>query len=264
MAQLPDSEELSRIVIAAAQDELLPRFAQTAYRDKLDGSLVSEADTAMQTHLQQALAATWPGYAFLGEEMTAGQQRQLLSAAGEGLWCLDPLDGTSNFITGLPFFAVSLALLQRGQPVLGLVYDPVRGECFTAERAKGAWLNGSRLKLQPPATTLSASIAVVDFKRLPAALGARLGQAPPYRSQRNFGSTALEWCWLAAGRYQLYVHGRQKLWDYAAGYLILSEAGGQAVSLSGEPLITPELGDRSVMAAQGARLLADWRAWLGG
>jgi myo-inositol-1(or 4)-monophosphatase len=109
---------------------------------------------------------------------------------------------------------------------------------------------------------LRRSIAVVDFKRLPAALAAALVASPPYSSQRYFGSGALEWAWLAAGRFQVYLHGRQKLWDYAAGALILAEAGGLAESLDGGPIYTEALQPRSAVAACDAALFEAWKAWL--
>jgi len=174
---------------------------------------------------------------------------------------LDPLDGTSNFAAGLPFFSISLALLIERKSVLGVVYDPIRDECFTAERGRGAWLNGVQLRVRPTDLPLRRGLAVVDFKRL-GPLAAKLAARPPYSSQRNLGSVALEWCWLAAGRFQVYLHGKQKLWDYAAGALILSEAGGHAETLQGEPIFSPELQPRSVVAAGDARLFQEWKAWL--
>lgn len=142
---LPTLADLRRLVRDAARADLLPRFADVMRHMKTDGSLVTAADHAMQQHMQRALAARWPEYAFLGEEMTATEQERLVRAAANGLWCLDPLDGTSNFAAGIPFFAVSLALLVDGRPALGLVYDPVRDECFAARRGEGAWLNDAAL-----------------------------------------------------------------------------------------------------------------------
>lgn len=103
---------------------------------------------------------------------------------------------------------------------------------------------------------------MVDFKRLGSVLATELVTRPPYSSQRYLGSGALEWCWLAAGRFHVYLHGKQKLWDYAAGALILSEAGGCAETLQGEPIFSHELQPRSVVAAADARSFAEWRTWL--
>ena len=85
---------------------------------------------------------------------------------------------------------------------------------------------------------------------------------PPYLSQRNFGSVVLEWCWLAAGRFHVYLHGGQKLWDYAAGSLILSETGGFALTLNGAPVCCADLQPSSVVAALDAKLFQEWKMWL--
>jgi myo-inositol-1(or 4)-monophosphatase len=259
---LPHLDDLVVLVKAVAREELLPRFAGIERRFKADGSVVTEADLAVQKRLTIRLRELYPEFELLGEEMDAERQQELLAQSNAGLWCLDPLDGTSNFAAGLPFFGISLALLIEHRPVLGVVYDPIRDECFTAQRDRGAWLNGLRLRTRPAGLPLRRSLAVVDFKRL-GPLAAKLASRPPYSSQRNLGSVALEWCWLAAGRFHVYLHGKQKLWDYAAGALILSEAGGLSETLQGEPIFTPELQARSVVAAGDAGLFEAWKTWLG-
>jgi myo-inositol-1(or 4)-monophosphatase len=261
---LPALETLRDIVRAAARTELMPRFAEVARHLKHDGSVVTEADVAMQRRIKSDLARRWPEYDFLGEEMAGHEHERLTAAASKGLWCVDPLDGTSNYASGIPFFAVSVALLVDGRPEIGLVYDPMRDECFLARRGQGAWLNDIRLGVPapPPPEALARCIATVDFKRLTAPLAARLGAHPPYGSQRNFGASSLEWCWLADGRFHLYLHGGQKLWDYAGGHLILSESGGCACTLEGEDVFSHGISPRSVVAAVTPRLFAAWKAWL--
>lgn len=261
---LPSLETLGDIVRTAAREELLPRFADVVRRVKQDGSIVTEADVAMQRRLQSDLARHWPQYDFLGEEMTGHEHERIAALAGKGLWCVDPLDGTSNYATGIPFFCVSVALLTKDRLELGLVYDPVRDECFSARHGAGAWLNGNALstsKLLLP-DSLRRCVAVVDFKRLTPPLAAALAAQPPYGSQRNFGASSLEWCWLADGRFQLYLHGGQKLWDYAGGNLILTEAGGQARTLQDETVFNPGLAPRSVVAAVNSALFPSWQNWL--
>jgi myo-inositol-1(or 4)-monophosphatase len=263
---IPDLKRLGAMVRDVARAELLPRFGHVAEAAKADGSVVTEADLVTQRRILEALAASHPDVAQLGEEMDAGAQAAALEASARGCWCLDPLDGTSNYAGGFPFFAVSLAWLHRGDVRLGVVYDPVRDELYTAARGGGAWLNGRSLRVPAAPPTLARSLAIVDFKRLPAALGARLSAQPPFRSQRALGSVALEWCWLAAGRGQVYLHGAQSLWDYAAGSLVLAEAGGAGClleSLDGHCRHDLRLGKRLAVAASGEALLADWRSWLG-
>lgn len=254
-------DALTRIVKTAACEELLPRFAESERRFKNDGSIVTEADIAMQQRLVAELKALTPGYQLLGEEMAEDEQRQLILTGDCGLWCLDPLDGTSNFACGIPFFSVSLGLLVGREPVLGLIYDPIRDECFTAIKDRGAQLNNQPLRCRPTGLSLRRSMAVIDLKRL-GGLASILAAKPPYSSQRNFGSVALEWCWLAANRFHVYLHGRQKLWDYAAGALILAEAGGHSETLDGEPIFSRDLQPRSVMATCDAQLFQEWKTWL--
>jgi myo-inositol-1(or 4)-monophosphatase len=260
---LPALKELRALVRRCAQEELLPRFADVNRHLKVDGSVVTDADHAMQDRLRRELSSHWPAYALLGEEMPKREQEELAAHEGRGLWILDPLDGTSNFAAGVPFFSVSLALLIQGRPEIGLVYDPLRDECFMAQRARGAWLNGLSLGTRVPlGLPLSRCIAVVDFKRLDRSLAAKLGAEPPYGSQRNFGSSALDWCWLADGRFHVYLHGGQKLWDYAAGTLILAEAGGKARTIDGEEVFTSGLSSRSVVAARDLELFQNWQGWV--
>jgi myo-inositol-1(or 4)-monophosphatase len=260
---LPDLKQLRQLVRAAAQEVVLPQFAVVQRHVKHDGSMVTEVDLAMQGRMQRDLAHAWPQFAFLGEEMAQTEMDALLQApGGRGLWVLDPVDGTSNFAAGVPYFAVSLALLVDGRVEIGVVYDPVRDECFAAQRGRGSWLNGISLGCAPTGLPLRRCIAAVDFKRLVPALGAKLGAQPPYGSQRNFGASALDWCWLADGRFHLYLHGGQKLWDYAAGQLVLAESGGLAQTLAGEEVFRFGLESRSVVAAREPVHFGPWRDWV--
>jgi myo-inositol-1(or 4)-monophosphatase len=251
-------KELEQIIRQAAQQELLPRFHHVAHNIKSDGSIVTEADLAMQQRMIDELQQRWPQIPLLGEEMSREEQQQLLDNSEEGLWLLDPLDGTSNYAAGIPYFGVSLALMRKGEVVLAIIYDPLRDESFSAEKGEGAWLNGEKL-IAPQATRpLTQGIALIDLKRLSPALAARVASQPPYSSQRNLGSGALDWCYVATGRVDVYLHGGQKLWDYAAGQLILSEAGGYSSTLDGEGVLVNGLGQRSVVAAADESNFRDW------
>ncbi len=263
-ANLPDLDTLTDIVVPLARTELLDRFGDIDFRYKGDRSLVTEADCGMQDQLQSALSERWPTIAFLAEEMPTDRQRQLLDRDGGMLWCLDPLDGTRNFAHGIPYFAVSLALLAGGAPVLGLVYDPVRDECFTARKDGGARLNGRALPTSTSAAPpLADCLALVDLKRLTPALAGRIAATHPFGSQRSFGAVALDWCWIACGRGHVYLHGGQRLWDYAAGYLILDECAGHCVTLDGDAVFSADLAPRSVAAALDRNLFESWTRWLG-
>jgi len=231
---------------------------------KDDGSWVTDTDHAMQADLRAGLAERFPEHGFLGEEMSVAEQEEAWRECLDGrpTWVVDPLDGTSNFRVGFPVFSVTVALLVGGKTVFGVVYDPCRDERFHATRGEGAWRDDTRLSLaDSDPQPLDSSLAAVDFKRLPAGIATRLACEPPYASQRSIGSVALDWCWVAAGRVQVYVHGKQKLWDYAAGQLILQEAGGASGQLGGEidyPDQPLEPLPRSAVAATHMSLLEEW------
>ena len=244
-----------------ARQEIMPRYLNVARHRKSDGSLFTQADLAAQEALVRELRTLLP-CPFMGEEMTEAQQEALWAAGEQGVWCVDPIDGTSNFVNGIPYFAVSVALVRAGRPVLGVVYDPVSDECFYAARGHGAWLNGEQLPIKEGVGTLREAIAEVDLKRLPRHLALLLGHQPPYASQRNFGASTLEWCYVAAGRFDVYLHGGQKLWDYAAGSLILDEAGGHYCGLRSDDFWDDSPWQRSVIAALRPELFASWKAWL--
>ena len=255
-------EQLREIITTTAKEELLPRFAQVKRNHKADGSVITEADLAMQERIAQALQQQWPQYQFMGEEMSVKQQEAMLQDSSAGVWCLDPLDGTSNFAAGIPYFSVSLSLIKGGEVVMGLVYDPTRDECFTAVKGKGAQLNGETISASEP-PPLHKCAALIDFKRLKPELAQRLVTEVPYGSQRSFGSVALDWCWMAAGRCHVYLHGKQNIWDYSAGYLVLNEAGGHSTTLEGEEVFRPTLTPRSAVAARDEGLFQAWTQWLG-
>ena len=255
-------KELEQIIRKAAQQELLPRFHHVAHNLKSDGSIVTEADLAMQQRMIDELQQRWPQIPLLGEEMSAEQQQQLLDNSEEGLWLLDPLDGTSNYAAGIPYFCVSLALMRKGEVVLAIIYDPLRDESFSAEKGEGAWLNGEPLHAPRATRPLKQGIALIDLKRLTPDLAAKVASQPPYSSQRNLGSGALDWCYVATGRVDVYLHGGQKLWDYAAGQLILAEAGGYTSTLEGESVLVNALTPRSVVAAADEENFNQWSAFL--
>jgi len=188
-----------------------------------------------------------------------------MRGSARGLWVLDPLDGTANFASGIPFFGVSIALLGNGQVQGGVVYDPVRRESFSALRGRGAWLNGEPLLIGGPAPALRGAMGIVDLKRLPGELVQRFATRSPYRSQRSFGSVALDWCWLASERVQVYLHGGQKLWDYAAGSLVLVEAGGSGglfEDYAGTRVEQLALQPKIAIAATSTTLFEEWSGWL--
>lgn len=256
-----DINNLKAIVKSTARDTLLPFFNKVERKHKIDGSIVTEADLASQQALAEKLLQLYSETVFLGEEMTKEQQSELLKSKLP-IWCLDPLDGTSNFAAGIPYFCVSLALIQDGQVKLGIVYDPIRDECFAANE-QGASLNDNALSTIDTGLVLKQATAIVDFKRLNPELSSRIVREIPYASQRSFGSVALDWCWLAAGRGHVYLHGRSNIWDYAAGNYIFTRAGGHSCTLDGEEIFVDTLIPRSSVGAADQHLFNEWTSWIG-
>jgi len=256
-----DLSIIKNIIKHASVNELIPRYTQVTAEYKADGSLVTEADIAMQNAIAAALQEQYPDTILLSEEMSKEEQQQALVAQSP-VWCLDPLDGTSNFAAGIPYFAVSLSLIHHQKVIMGVVYDPIRDEFFSASDAQAAQLNNESLQTNKSLTDIKKAIALIDFKRLKPELSTRLVQQQAFASQRNFGASALDWCWLAANRGQLYLHGRQNIWDYSAGQYIFEKAGGHSCTLDGETVFINQLKGRSVVAACNETLHSNWMDWI--
>jgi myo-inositol-1(or 4)-monophosphatase len=229
---------------------------------KSDGSLLTATDIALQESISKILSSHFTDIPVLGEEMTEDEQAAILATGS--CWVLDPLDGTSNFSHGIPVYSVSLALMQQGEVVAGMVYDPNRDECFHALKGLGAYLNQQPLnRRDDESCQLKHAMAMIDTKRLPTKLAVAIATENPYHSQRSFGSVAIDWCWLAAGRIQTYLHGKQKLWDFAAGALVAQEAGCLTLTMQDAPILGAPL-DLTACSAVGAcpSLATIWPEWI--
>lgn len=260
---LPDlqlADQLADVLRHVAATEVMPRFLKVGGSLKDDGTLFTEADLACQQALETRLPAI-VNCPVLGEEMTSEAQ-QALWANHDLLWVIDPIDGTTNFFHGLPYFAISVGLMRAGRTILAAIYNPVADEMFLAAQGHGAYLNGQCLPLKKHVPAMSHAIAGVEVKWLGGKLPLRLAALPPFGSQRNFGASTLDWCYLAAGRFDIYVHGGQKLWDYAAGCLILSEAGGCMTSLYHDDFWDDDVWQHSVVSAINPGLFSQWVRWV--
>ena len=195
--------------------------------------LVTEADVAAQEAIVSLIAARFPSHAILAEENLGS-----LEELGEYTWIVDPLDGTTNYAFRLPIFSISIALAHRGQPVLGVVYDPTRDHLFHAEAGQGAFLNGASLCVAEREKLIGTLIAF-DWAREPAVRETLLRilnhVARQVGTVRALGSAALGPCYVAAGWLDAYFHARLSPWDVAAAAVIVREAGGQAVDFDGRP-----------------------------
>ncbi len=250
---------VSELALQISTEILLPNFARVKASQKCDGSLLTEAD--IKAH--EAFLTELPklaDYPVLSEEMSESEQQFIVDNSAANFWCIDPLDGTSNFTVGIPYWCMSIALIEDGALVMGVIYDPNRDECFAATNHSTTTLNDNPLtKRNNQISEIDQCMGLVDFKRLDGDITTYISANPPYRSQRSFGASALDFCWLADNRCQLYLHGRQKLWDYSAGLLILQQAGGVAETFDGEDIFQNDLQPKSILAASDADLLTKWR-----
>ncbi|MDO4696462.1 MAG: inositol monophosphatase family protein [Neisseria sp.] len=255
--------KLQHLVREIAAEEVMPRFLAAEACTKADGTTLSEADLAAQAAFARRLPELID-CPMLGEEMSEAEQRDLWLHNHQGLWVVDPIDGTTNFVNGFPHFAVSVAYVREGRSELAVIFNPVNGECFYAERGGGAFLNGRRLPLVLRDKRLSRAMAAVEIKYLRSGkLSSRINTLSPVSSIRSLGSSTLDWCYLSAGRIDVYLHGGQKLWDYAAGALIFQEAGGLLDTLEGDDFWSGEhVFTRSVIAALHPDLFAAWVKWI--
>lgn len=200
------------------------------YKGAID--LVTSVDRESERIIVDMLRRQFPSHAILAEEQTQ------ISGSGEYRWLIDPLDGTTNFVHGYPQISVSIALEWRGQVILGLVYDPLRKECFRAAKNCGATLNGEPIRVST-VRELDKALLATGFpydRREQARYYLTFFEAFLTRCQgiRRAGSAALDLCYVAAGRVDGYWELKLKPWDIAAGILIVAEAGGAASAFSGE------------------------------
>ena len=190
------------------------------------GDFVSKADLAAEAILNDELLGARPTYGWLAEE-----GGEIEGQDPTRRWIVDPLDGTTNFLHGLPHWAISIALEHKGQIVSGVIYDAAKDEMFYAEKGMGAWLNDSnRLRVSGRSRMIESIFATgIPFagkNTLPATLQDLARIMPECAGVRRFGSAALDMAYVAAGRYDGYWERELNIWDLAAGYLIVQEAGG--------------------------------------
>ena len=197
--------------------------------------LVTRYDKKVQRFLEDNLLALLPQAGFLGEE-DLGED---VHADREYLFVVDPIDGTTNFVKEYPHCGISVGLYRNGQPEIGVIYDPYLDELFEAQRGRGAFLNGRPIHVSPaPMADAVTVMGTSPYYRQFAAMTFAMGRQLFDRSLdiRRAASAALDLCYIAAGRVDAYFECLLSPWDYAAGALIVAEAGGVATDLSGNPL----------------------------
>lgn len=197
------------------------------------GDFVSRADREAERIIKDELRNARPNYGWLGEETGAEDGEDPTRR-----WIVDPLDGTTNFLHGLPHWAVSIALEHKGEIVAGVIFDAAKDELYTAEKGNGAWMNGQRLRVSGRRQMIEAIFATgIPFggrSTLPATLR-DLGALMPFcAGVRRFGAAALDLAYVAAGRYDGYWERGISTWDVGAGIILVREAGGFVESIRGD------------------------------
>lgn len=207
----------------------LQYFNNVRAQRKADRSWVTQADVEVEELLRERIGARYPGHAIIGEEQGGGV------ADGEFVWCIDPIDGTGAFVSGLPTWCVSLGLLRRGEPYLGVIYLPLLDDCYAAEVGDGAFRNDEPIRVSD-----HEKIDNNDWIAISSTAHRTLRIDFPAKA-RVLSSVAADCCYVARGSALGALIGRANLWDLAAGFAILQEAGAEMVHLSGAPVSVPAL-----------------------
>jgi len=200
-------------------------------RTKQDNDFVSEVDHAAEQAIIEILLGAYPKHAILAEESG-------ITGESEFQWIIDPLDGTTNFLHGFPQYAISIALLHKGQLDQAVIYDPVRNELFTASKGAGAFLNDRRIRVSKRAKLAEALIGTGfpyrDFTHLDAYTAMFRELVQKTSGLRRPGSAAIDLAWVAAGRTDGFFEIGLNPWDIAAGCLLIQEAGGLVTDFGGD------------------------------
>jgi myo-inositol-1(or 4)-monophosphatase len=219
--------------------------------------LVTEVDKGAETLIRNLIKTHFPTHAILGEEgveagAAASTEALQEMCEEEFLWIIDPIDGTTNFVHGFPFFCVSIALARRGEVIVGVVYDPMRDEMFVAEKGKGAYVKGHTMHVSEEKELSQALVATgfpIDQETiLPLNMAGLNALAPKVRNIRSGGAAALHLAYVAAGRLTGFWELGLNSWDVAAGSLLVQESGGKITDTQGNPYT---LAVRNILATNG-------------
>lgn len=203
--------------------------------------IVTTADKEVEKLVMKEIESRFPQHGILAEESGKHQ------GSSDYLWVIDPIDGTVNFAAGLPFFAISIGLAYKEKPILGVVYDPFHNEFIYAEKGKGAFLNGKRVRVGNEKELINCVVETdLGHKRSKHIVKRVKALLPVTRAVRLLGCASLGLAYVALDRGQAYVHNDTQPWDVAAAYIVIKEAGGEVINFKGEPW---QLYDRAVIAS---------------
>lgn len=232
--------------IAAEAGEIFQKHfghpAEVGIKNNNPRNLVTEVDRQLERFIKQRIHRSFPDHDILGEESGLDDFQ-----CGSGFkWFVDPIDGTTNYIQGLPMCCISISLWDSQGPLVSVVYNPILNYCFTASRGKGAFLNNKKISCSKKTRLLQAfggfgwgrdiKKASHNFPKLIKSLN----------KLRTLGSAAMEMCFVALGVYDFHIQAHLSVWDFAAAVLIITEAGGLATDWQGRP---PTINTKSILAA---------------
>jgi myo-inositol-1(or 4)-monophosphatase len=227
--------EICEIAARAGGQVLLDWRGKIKAREKGPKDLVTEADLASQKVIRSTLLNAFPDHRFVGEEDGLGTIDQQSRRDGY-CWICDPLDGTTNYVHQLPNYCVSIALRHEDELLVGVVFDPTTQECFSAVAGQGAFLNRRPIHVSDCTETSEALVAISlppQVQRDSAEIHTFFDLIVASQAVRRLGSAALNLCYLAAGRLDGYWATDTKIWDVAAGVLLVQEAGGEVSASRG-------------------------------
>jgi myo-inositol-1(or 4)-monophosphatase len=239
-----------KVAVAAAlaagriQKERAGRIGEIQYKSEIDP--VTEVDLLCEKEIIASIKKQFPGHAFLAEESGATE------GDADHLWIIDPLDGTVNYAHGYPCYCVSIGYQCKGEVVVGVVYNPCLDELFVAEKGRGATLNGKAIAVSL-VTELKKSLLATGFAYdINQSSNNNLDHFQNFikacQAIRRPGSAAMDLCYTAMGRFEGFWELKLHPWDYAAGWLMVEEAGGKVTRFDSSPF---QMGDRSVLASNG-------------
>lgn len=216
--------EILKDITHRAGELALSYYGRVTPSEKPDRSFVTEADKVVEEFLRSELAKHFPGVEVLGEEVETGVKENVS-------WVVDPIDGTANFVAGVPIWAVSVGLVENGVPIMGAVYYPAIGELYCAQKGKGAWLNGKRIFARRDNEIRHddlLGLSTLSIKRMKVNLPCKV---------RSLGTAVACFTFVAKGSFVGGVLTDNRVWDIAAGWVIAKEAGAEVIyMLTGEPI----------------------------
>lgn len=240
------SELVAAVKAAKGCKKIIYKYFATGitYNKKSAQELVTKADFECERTIKRVLSMRFPQYGFCGEETSPARLKD------NCFWIVDPIDGTTNFVHGIPAFVVSISLIKNGEPIVGVIFDPIHDQLFQAEKGKGAYLNGKRITVS---NTLNLQDAVVQFnagynnRSTAGKLIAKIGDK--IRGPQMGRSTALQMADVCCGRSDAFTKIKLNPFDLPAGLLLIKEAGGKITNLQGNQFILYK--DRDIVASNG-------------